>query len=327
VRESSGRPPDRITLATRGSPLARAQTQRVVDRLEAAHAGLEISVVRVTTTGDVDSRPFRDIGGKGLFAAEVERAVLQGRADVAVHSAKDLTAELAPGAVVLCVPERASPADVVVGGLGTSGEERLGSLPTGAVVGTSSARRRALILEARPDLEVTDLRGNLGTRLDRVAGGDIDAAVVAAAGLARLPSRSLPPWSPLDPDRWVPAPGQGALAVEGLAVRGDLVALFQPLEDPEARAELTCERAFARRLEGGCSVPLGCRARATSGGLVVTGYVGSLDGTASVRDRTSGPLGSATTLGIELAEALLSAGADDILAEVEEDTVPEVGPP
>jgi hydroxymethylbilane synthase len=314
-------------MASRGSPLAVAQAELVATRLRRAYPSLEVELVTIATTGDSDQRPFRHIGGKGLFVAEVERAVVEGRADVAVHSAKDLTADLAEGATIVCVPERASPVDVVVGGAGSSGEERLGSLAPGAVVGTSSARRRALIAEARPDLEVADLRGNLGTRLGRVAEAQLDAAVVAAAGLERLAPEGSPPWSALDPGWWVPAPAQGALAVEARADRDDLADLFGPLDDHVARAEITSERAFARRLEGGCSVPLGCLARAGTHDLVVSGYVGAPDGASGLRDRTSGPVDSAAALGIELAEALLGAGADDLLAEIATGSAAVVAPP
>jgi hydroxymethylbilane synthase len=323
----TARAPRTLTIASRGSPLAIVQAELVARPLRSAYPSLEIVLVTVTTTGDSDRRPFRHIGGKGLFVAEVERAVIEGRADVAVHSAKDLTAELDEAAVIVCVPERASPADVVVGGTGSSGEERLASLAPAAVVGTSSARRRALIAEARPDLDVADLRGNLGTRLDRVADGGMDAAVVAAAGLERLAPENSPPWSELDPTWWVPAPAQGALAVEARADREDLAELFGPLDDFVARAEIVTERSFSRRLEGGCSVPLGCLARAEASGLVATGYVGAPDGSSALRDRTSGPLESAVALGTELAEALLAAGADDILADISSAPAAEVDPP
>jgi hydroxymethylbilane synthase len=320
-------PTRRLTVASRGSPLALAQTEIVAARVRAAYPSIEIEITTITTTGDADPRPFRVIGGRGLFVAEVERAVLEGRADVAVHSAKDLTAQLADGAAIVCVAERGSPADVVVGGSGSSGEERLGSLASGAVVGTSSARRRALIAEARPDLDVADLRGNLGSRLARVERAEIDAAVVAAAGLERLAPDPVPPASTLDPAWWVPAPAQGALVVEARADRRDLAELFEPLDDTGARREVECERAFAARLEGGCSVPLGCLARADGATLVVTGYVGAPDGSSALRDRTSGPLEAASSLGIELAEALLAAGADEILAEAASDDVAEIALP
>jgi len=317
--------PESVVLASRGSRLALLQARAVVELLGRAHPAVDVSVVAVTTAGDRDRRPFRAIGGVGLFTTEVERAVLEGRADAAVHSAKDLTAELGEGCVVLCVPGRGPVADVVVGGTGASGEERLQSLRAGAKVGTSSMRRRVLVSEARPDLEVTELRGNLDTRLERVAAGDPEAAILAAAGIERLGADA--PCALLDPAWWVPAPAQGAVAVEALAERRDLAELFAPLEDPGARAEITCERAFARRLQGGCSVPLGCLARAEGGRLVATGWLGSPLGAQPIRDRISGPPGDAGSLGAELAEAILEAGGADILADLRETTAVQPSPP
>jgi hydroxymethylbilane synthase len=275
----------------------------------------------VTTTGDRDRRPFAAIGGKGLFTSEVERAVVEGRADIAVHSAKDLTAELAPGCAIVCVPARASVHDVVVGGTAPTGEERIASLPRGAVVGTSSMRRRALLAEARPDLETRELRGNLDTRLRKVEEREIDAAVLAAAGIERLLGKAAD--GALDPTWWVPAPGQGALAVEALEERPDVKERFAELDDGPARAEVTAERAFAARLEGGCSVPLGCHARASGSGLLLTGLLASADGSHILRDRLSGSVHEAAQLGVELADAILGAGGDEILADLKEIDSPE----
>jgi hydroxymethylbilane synthase len=317
--------PESLILASRGSRLALLQAEAVVELFRRAHPAVEVSVAPVTTAGDRDRRPFGAIGEVGLFTTEVERAVLEGRADAAVHSAKDLTAELGEGCALVCVPPRGPVAEVVVGGAGASGEERLHSLSPGARVGTSSMRRRVLVSEARPDLEVTELRGNLDTRLARVAGGDPEAAILAAAGIERLGADA--PCAPLDPAWWVPAPAQGAVAVEALAERRDLAELFAPLEDPGARTEITCERAFARRLQGGCSVPLGCLARAEGGRLVATGWLGSPLGAQPLRDRISGPLGDAVSLGAELAEAILEAGGDDILADLRETTAVQPSPP
>jgi hydroxymethylbilane synthase len=179
---------ERLRIATRGSPLALAQAAIVSNLLRAEHPQLEVDTVVVRTTGDRDARPYAAIGGKGLFTAEVERAVVEGRADVAVHSAKDLTAALAPGCTIVCVPERAPVHDVVLGGEGTTGEERLTSLPAGAVVGTSSMRRRALLSEVRPDLPAIDFRGNVGTRIRKLERGEVGAAILAAAGYPGLGS-------------------------------------------------------------------------------------------------------------------------------------------
>lgn len=263
------------------------------------------------TRGDRDRRSFTAIGGKGLFVAEVEQAVVDGRADLAVHSAKDLTADLAPGCTIFCVPPRAPAHDVIVGAADVR------DLPPGAVVGTSSMRRRALLAEARPDVEVVDFRGNLDTRLRKVEAGEVDAAILAAAGIARL---GVTAGAPIDPERWVPAPGQGALAIEGLTERTDLSELLAPLNDAAAAAELACERAFSARLEGGCSVPLGCLARSHGGRVDVVGYLGLPDGSHALRDRIAGPASAAAELGVELADAIYESGGRDIVEELRDGT-------
>jgi hydroxymethylbilane synthase len=315
---------DRIRIATRGSKLALRQTNLVADLLRAAHPELEVEIQVVTTTGDRDARPFAQIGRKGIFTSEVEREIVEGGADAAVHSAKDLTAELAPGCAIVCVPGRATVNDVVVGSHGATGEERLASLPTGARVGTSSMRRRMLLTEARPDVKVAELRGNLDTRLRKVADATVDAAILAAAGIERLAVHA--DYAPLDAERWIPAPGQGALAVEAFA-DATAATLFKSLDDEVARAEIECERAFATRLEGGCSVPLGCLARADGNTLLVVGFLATPEGGHSLRDRISGGLHEAATLGTQLAEAILDAGGDEILEEVREFRAPPVVEP
>lgn len=324
-------PPTVLNIASRGSALALRQAAIVADLVTAARPSIKVRITTVSTSGDRDkSLPFAAIGGKGLFTAEVERTVEEGLADVAVHSAKDLTAALAPGCVLVGVPERAPVHDVVVGGGHGDGAARLRALPAGARVGTSSMRRRALLAEVRPDLEPVELRGNLDTRLRKVAAGEVDAAILAAAGMIRLHGADADVSGGLDPAWWVPAPGQGALAVEGLAARADLVGLFAALSNRRTWAELTCERAFADELEGGCSVPLGCLARAGAQGLLVSGYLGWPGGAQGLRDRISGPPSEAAALGRELARSLLDSGGREILAELEataEDEGPRIAPP
>ena len=315
---------DRLIVATRRSRLARTQTDLVVKALHLAHDDLEVEVLEITTTGDRDRRPFAEIGGKGLFTSEVENALVDGRADIAVHSAKDLTAQLPPGCAIVCVPARARREDVVVGGSGDRGEQRLDALSPGTTVGTSSMRRRALLAELRRDLEVVELRGNLDTRLEKVRSGVVGAAILAAAGLDRLEVGA--EGAALDPEWWVPAPGQGALAIEALDQRADLRELLAPLTDPAATAELRAERAFSERMEGGCSVPLGCSARVDGDRIAITGFLGSHDGH-SVRERLSGAVADAAELGTELAEAVLAAGGDQILAAIEGRVVPQVDAP
>ena len=310
-----------VRIATRGSKLALTQTEIVANLLRDAHPGLTVEVVTVTTTGDKDARPYAEIGGKGLFMTEVEREVLEGRADIAVHSAKDLTAELAPGCAIVCVPKRASSHDVVVGAGEGDGAERLGSLAPGSTVGTSSMRRRALLAESRSDLDIVELRGNLDTRLAKVARGEVDAAILAAAGIERLGADVSV--GALDPDGWVPAPAQGALAIEALADRTDVIELLAPLEDAVARAEVTAERAFGAALEGGCSVPLGCRAVVSGGQILVSGYLGWPNGSQSFRDRISGRPEDAESLGRELALAIRSCGGDELLEELREEETPD----
>ena len=309
-----------LRIATRGSKLALKQTDIVVRMMRAVAPDLDIEVVKVSTKGDADQRPYAEIGGKGLFMSEVEREVLEGRADIAVHSAKDLTSELAEGCAIVCVPPRGPSHDVVVGGTGPDGGHRLGSLAAGAVVGTSSMRRRALLAEARPDLAVVELRGNLDTRLAKVAAGEVDVAILAAAGIERLGAAVSV--GPLDPDAWVPAPAQGALAIEARADRTDLIELLGRIEDPVARAEVTAERAFAAALEGGCSVPLGCRAVVSGAHMVVAGYLGWPNGSQAFRDRISGRPQDAGSLGRELAVAIRSCGGAELLEELREDELP-----
>ena len=309
-----------LRIASRGSKLALRQAEIVSDLVRGVHPGIEIEVVTVTTKGDRDARPYAEIGGKGLFMGEVEREVLEGRADVAVHSAKDLTSELAQGCGIVCIPERASVHDVVVGGSSGDGAVRLSSLEPGSKVGTSSMRRRALLAEVRPDLDIVEFRGNLDTRLAKVERGEVDAAILAAAGIERLGSGV--DVGALDPDSWTPAPAQGALAVEARLDRVDVAELFAALDDPLARAEVTAERAFAAGLEGGCSVPLGCRAHATEGRLVVSGYLGYPDGSQAFRDRISGGLADAAAMGDELAQAIRSCGGGELIEFLREEELP-----
>lgn len=306
---------NKYVLASRGSRLALRQAELVAESVRASRPGVEIEIRTVKTRGDKDDRSFAAIGGKGIFMTEVEREVVEGRADFAVHSAKDLTAELFEGCVIVCVPPRASVHDVVVGSAGDSGEERLGRLPAGATIGTSSIRRRALLAEARPDLEVVDFRGNIDTRLQKISDGVVDAAILAAAGLERL---GVDEGAPLAPDNWVPAPAQGALAIEARRDRDDVAELFVGLDDPGAQAEVACERAFAATLEGGCSIPLGCLARADGNGLTAGGYLGHPSGDMQFRDRISGPTSAAEDLGRELGMAILDSGGTEILDELRE---------
>ena len=316
-----------LVIASRGSRLALRQTEIVAALLRGAHPDLEIEVRTVKTTGDKDDRPFAEIGAKGVFTTEVEREVVEGRADIAVHSAKDLTAALLEGCQIVCVPTRETVADVIVGSSGETGEERLAELAPGARVGTSSIRRRSLMAEMRPDVEVVAFRGNLDTRLRKVADGEVDAAILAAAGIARLGVEV--DAGPLDPGRWVPAPAQGALAVESLIEREDVARIVRrPRGSRFGRRG--CMRACLRGATRGRL--LGTTRLSRSGRVVSSGrhgYLGTTDGQ-SIRDRISGSMDEPERLGVQLAEAILDAGGDDILAdllELDEGDTPQPAAP
>jgi hydroxymethylbilane synthase len=269
---------------------------------------LEIETIIVKTSGDKDRRPFAAIGGKGLFTTEVEQAVVRKEADIAVHSAKDLTTEIAAGCDIRIV-ERGPVHDVVVGGTGTTGYERLTRLASGATVGTSSMRRRSQLAALRPDLTPVELRGNVDTRVSRVNDGEVGVAILAAAGLVR--AGLLPDGGELDPTRWIPAPAQGAIAVEFVSEGGEMRDLVHRITDESADAEVTCERAFSERLEGGCSIPLGCLAVARGELLRVFGYLGDTDGS-GVTKIVSGPIAQGDAIGAALADEILASGGAQI---------------
>jgi hydroxymethylbilane synthase len=286
-----------LILATRRSPLALAQTELVAGALRAA--GHEAELLPLTTTGDRWSATGTgEAPDKGLFVKELEEALISGRAHLAVHSAKDLPAELPSGLDVLAVPAREDPRDVLVGPPGG-----LAALPDGARVATGSPRRAAQILAARPDLVIVPIRGNVGTRLDKLARGDAEALVLAAAGLRRLdlwPAGA----EPLAIDLCTPAPGQGLLAVEGRTSDPALAEAVSVLDHPEAHACLRAERAFLLALGGGCLAPVGALCERDQGGLRMTAFAGSADGTRGERAVRSGPADDPEGLAREVAAAL-----------------------
>jgi len=300
----------RLRLATRGSQLALSQSGWVARRVE-EKLGVAVELVTVRTSGDrLADVSLAKIGGKGLFVKEIEEALLDGRADLAVHSAKDLPARIAEGLVLAAFPERADPRDALVTrepGL------RLLGLPNGARVGTGSARRRAQLLALRPDFEVVALRGNVTTRLERLAERRFDAVLLACAGLDRL-DLGARIHERVSASLMLPAVGQGVLAIEargGEALASDLAALSDP---PSARA-IAAERAFLARLEGDCNVPLAAFAEpAQDGGLRLRGMVVSANGARVARAEASGA--NPEQLGTDVAEAVLAKGGDEILAEL-----------
>ncbi len=283
--------PRTLTLATRGSKLALAQSGRVAGMIEAVHPGVRVTLRQVVTSGDTTAGPLRDHGGKGLFVKEIEQALLRGEADVAVHSFKDVpvTMPLVEGAehalTIAAVPARADVRDVLLSVAGGGLEE----LKQGAIVGTSSPRRRALLLDARPDLNVVELRGNVDTRLAKLAAGEIDAIVLARAGLERIGRHDEGSGGGglLDPERFVPAAGQGALAVQCRAEDAEVRDLLAALDDAQSRCCVEAERRVVELLEGDCTSPIG--AWATLDGEALQVRVAWHDGVALRRGVGSEP--------------------------------------
>lgn len=314
-------PPLRV--ATRGSALALAQARIVADGLLAAWPGLEVTLVRVVTEGDRRrDLATTQLGGKGVFTAAVQQAVLDGRADLAVHSAKDLPAGQAPGLALAAVPEREDPRDVVVTRATAAGSRPQGTpdpleaLATGSRVGTGSPRRVALLSWLRPDLELLPLRGNVDTRVGKVLAGELDAVVLAASGLRRL---GLPAAAAgqLDPDVFTPAPGQGCLAVEARAGDRRVLGLLGALTHEPSRTALAGERAFLARLGGSCTLPAGALLTVTGAGLEARGFLAANDGKGLVRERLTGSPADPEGLGRVLAERLLAVCGPEVRALIE----------
>lgn len=304
---------EKLVVGTRGSTLALWQTKHVVELLQAIHPGLEVSSEIIQTRGDlVRDRALSEVGGKGLFVKEIEQALLSGAVDLAVHSLKDMPTEQPEGLVLGAILERADPRDALVV---RGGEGSLDTLPQGARVGTSSLRRRAQLLAARPDLQVRDLRGNVDTRLRKLREGQYDAVVLAVAGLVRLGhAEAIDQMLPID--LMLPAVGQGALCVEVRADDETTSRLISPLDHAPTRWATEAERSLLGWLEGGCQVPIGAYAEVDTGQIHLRGMVAALDGTRLVRDEGRGPAAEPTQLGKAVAERLLLAGGDEILEEV-----------
>jgi hydroxymethylbilane synthase len=295
-------------LGTRRSALARWQADWVAERLE--RLGVPIQLVPVSTQGDVTSGPLRAIGGQGLFTREIQAALLDGRIDLAVHSLKDLPTETVAGLTLAAVPPREDPHDVLV----ATGAAGLEGLPPAARVGTGSARRRAQLLHARPDLNVQDLRGNVDTRLRKLDEGQFDALVLAAAGLLRLGLQDRIT-QVLPASIVLPAVGQGALGIEARADDHELLERIAPLDDFQARAGVTAERELLTQLRGGCLAPVAAWARPVPGGrLQLDAIVLSADGTQRIASRQSGPPQQARMLGAQAARELLAQGAAELIA-------------
>ena len=303
---------DTLRIATRSSPLAIWQAEYVQKRLEALHPGLRVELVRIKTQGDkILDTPLAKIGGKGLFVKELEQAMLDGRADIAVHSMKDVPMELPEGLTLAVICEREDPRDAFV----CNTYERFDDLPFGAHVGTSSLRRSAQLKAARPDLLISSLRGNVQTRLGKLDAGEFDAILLAAAGLKRLGLGERIRHE-LMPEVSLPAVGQGAVGIECREDDPRVHALLAPLNDPLTWDRVVAERAMNRKLEGGCQVPIAGYAELQGDELWLRGLVASEQGDRVLRAEARAPRSDAARLGRELGEQLLAAGAGEILAEV-----------
>ena len=292
--------------------LALWQARHIQTQTRALYPQLDVAILGMTTTGDqILDTPLAKIGGKGLFVKELEVAMQEGRADIAVHSMKDVPMNLPDGFTLAAIGEREDPRDALV----SNDYKNLADLPAGAVVGTSSLRRQALLKAHYPHLVIAPLRGNVQTRLRKLDEGQYAAIVLAAAGLKRL-DLSARIASTLTPSESLPAVGQGAIGIECRAERADVIELMAPLNHPDTAACVTAERAMSRRLAGSCQTPLGGYAQIHNGRITLTGFVADLEGTRFVQATLSGAPADAEKLGVALAEDLLAQGAGKILAEL-----------
>ena len=302
----------KIIIGTRGSKLALWQAEYIAECLRTMNPGVVVELKHIVTTGDkILDVPLAQIGGKGLFTKELEVAMLSGEIDLAVHSLKDMPTELPAGLTLAATTTRMDPHDAFV----SQKYGSLADLPQGAVVGTSSLRRKAQLLRLRPDLNIVSLRGNLDTRLRKLDEGQFDAIVLAAAGLRRLG------WGEritalLSPEECLPAVGQGVLAIETRSADAEILAAVARLDDTEARVCVTAERKFLSVVQGGCQVPVGVFGRMAGSQLVLTARILSLDGVRCVEGKVAGTPAEAESLGDTLAGRLLAAGGKEILAEL-----------
>ena len=306
-----------MKIGTRGSALALTQTRQVAALLQRQYPALQIDLVVIKTSGDIQKDvPLAKIGGKGLFIKEIEEALLAGTVDLAIHSMKDLPAELPEGLQIAAVPLREDPRDVLISGTG----QEVDDLPAGARIGTGSLRRIVQLRSWRPDLEIVPIRGNLDTRIRKLRQGEFEGIVVAAAGIRRMGwAEQVTQFIPAE--EMLPAVGQGVLCLETRCGEEDLNALLAFLEDGRTRREVTAERAFLRRLGGGCTLPVAAFAEERGEALTLRGLVGSLDERTMIRHQLQGPADKAAELGAELADALLDGGGR-VLLQISDDRQP-----
>jgi hydroxymethylbilane synthase len=312
--------PSELKIGTRGSQLALFQANWVKDRLVQAHPDLRVTLIKIKTTGDkIQDAPLAKIGGKGLFVKEIEEALLKKRTDLAVHSIKDVPTEFPEGLHLSVITKREDPRDALISKDG----KPLKDLPTGAKIGTSSLRRQAQLLHFRSDFELIPLRGNLDTRLKKLKTMNLDAIVLALAGVKRLGfdekiAEIIPPEVSL------PAIGQGALGIETRMADQEVESRIRLLNDRDSSIAINAERAFLKKLEGGCQVPIAAFARIVGTTLHIDGLVGTIDGKRLIRHHVEGPIERAESLGVELAEILLGEGAKEILDEVYQRSQPTI---
>jgi len=307
---------DLLRIATRKSPLALWQAEHVRSRLMELHAGLQVELLTMSTQGDriLDS-PLAKIGGKGLFVKELEQGMLEDRADIAVHSMKDVPAELPEGLCIGAILEREDPQDAFV----SNEFAAVDALPDAARVGTSSLRRQCQLRARRPDLQILDLRGNVGTRLGKLDAGDYDAIVLACAGLKRL-GMAARITSALAPELMLPAIAQGVIGIECRCDDEWVKALIAPLNHEETLQRTTAERAMNATLAGGCQAPVAGYSVINANAIELRGLVGRADGSEIIHGDISGPVQQAAAIGKQLADDLLSRGARPILDELLHDT-------
>ncbi len=310
---------DRIIIGTRGSKLALWQAEWIRSELKRMNPDLQIELKKIKTTGDkILDVPLAKIGGKGLFVKEIEEGLLRKEVDIAVHSMKDVPTELPQGLHLGAIAEREDPRDAFISQRSEDGSQRFKSfmeLREGAVIGTSSLRRSCQLLNLRPDLRIVQLRGNLDTRIKKLDSGQFDAIILACAGVKRLGwAERITEILPLNIS--LPAIGQGAIGIECRIDDEFINNLISPINHTETSICVKAERAFLRRLEGGCQVPIAANARIMDGRIIIEGLIGSLDGRTIIRGRMEGDINEYESTGIRLAEDLLSKGAKSILDEV-----------
>ncbi len=305
--------PKKLVIASRESALAMWQAKHIQARLQSLYPACDVQILGMTTTGDqILDKPLASIGGKGLFIKELENALLDGGADLAVHSMKDVPMNMPEGFVLAATGERENPYDAFV----SNDYDSLADLPHGSIVGTSSLRRQSQIQARFPHLKIESLRGNVQTRLRKLDEGQYAAIILAAAGLIRLELgariRNI-----ISAEDSIPAVGQGALGIEIRSDRTDLIDVLAPLNHVDTEQCVEAERGFSRTLAGSCTVPLGAYATKQANIISITGFVASVDGTQMLRETMSGDANDAETIGKALANKLISLGADKILAELD----------